>query len=181
MSSARQALAGTIVSGVFGLAWGQWAADGLPRTASLIVRIASTVIGITIAARAARLRRATTGSGQSMFGSTAYRVVVVGEIIAVIAGAVVLDVTEQAAYIAAWVAAVVAVHFAGFGILFDRFFFLLAAGLFLAAATATIVGLAGADKARIDAVTGLVAAVTLFAGGIARLIAVGSPERSATP
>jgi hypothetical protein len=171
------ALTGAMVAGGFGIAWTLWGASGLAGAAAVAVRVAGIAIGALILVGSdllqRRARRATpvggpTGPGDrsgSMFSSRGYRLCVVLEVIALFAGGALLGATGHSEYTIAWFAAVVGVHFVAFGRLFWTGFYLLGVALLAAGVAGTIVGLAGAGSDAISAVSGLIAAASLFAAG----------------
>jgi hypothetical protein len=171
------ALTGAMVAGGFGIAWTLWGASGLARGLAVTVRVGGIVIGAGILAGSVvlqrRARRATRvgrwagtgGRSGSMFSSRGYRLVVAVEVIALLAGAALLGATGHSEYTIAWFAAVVGVHFLAFGRLFLTGFYWLGAALLAAGVAGAIVGLAGAGSDAIRAVSGLIAAASLFAAG----------------
>ena len=98
-----------------------------------------------------------------MFSSRPYRLVVVGEVVAIVVGAIVLGRTGEHQYIPAWVAVVVGVHFLGFGRFFWAGFYVLGGALLAAGVIGSIVGLSSHSSGSVAATTGIIAAVTLFA------------------
>ena len=174
----REALIGVAIAGGFGIAWAFWAASGLSGDAAAVVRIAGVVIGVVIVA-AALFRRTTTGpseaapsgGSESMFRSRGYRVWVAAELIALVVGNVLLGASDHSAYVAAWTALVVGVHFIGFGRLFAPVFYWVGVAFIAAAITGAAVGAAGGTKQAVEASTGLIAAVSLFAAGAWGLLA----------
>ncbi len=167
------ALVGAAVAGGFGLAWAFWGASGLSGAVSLVVRVAAIAIGVAIIARSTRLRRsgsragdAPAGSrGGSIFGPAASRRIVALELIALAAGAVVLRASGHPGHTIAWFAAVVGVHFIGFGHFFWRGFYVIGAILIAGAIAGAIVGLSGDGPRAVRAVAGLIAALTLLGAG----------------
>lgn len=158
----RQALSGVIIAAVLGIGWAQWGASGLPLGAATVIRAATAVLGVIILIRAFRLRRTAAGGSVSMFASRGYRIVVALEVVALVAGAVVLNRTGHGGYVPAWIAAVVGVHFVGFGWLFARFFYVVGGVIVLGALAAAVVGLAGGSRRGVEAVAGLVTAAALL-------------------
>ena len=140
--------------------------------------MAGVVIGVVIVAGALFRRGAATPSGsaassgsESMFGSRGYRVTVAAELIALVAGNVVLGATGHSAYVAAWTALVVGVHFMGFGRLFAPVFYFVGVAFIAAAIAGAAVGAAGGTRQAVEASTGLIAAASLFAAGAWGLLA----------
>lgn len=181
------ALTGAMVASGFGIAWTLWGASGLAGAPAVAVRVGGIATGALIligsvmlqrgARRATRLghRAAPGGRSGSMFSSRGYRLVVALEVIALVAGALLLGATGHSEYTIAWFAGVVGVHFVAFGRLFWTGFYWLGAALFAAGAAGAIVGLAGAGSDAIRAVSGLLAAASLFAaGGCAVLVSRAS-------
>jgi hypothetical protein len=174
----REALIGVAVAGGFGIGWAFWAASGLSGGAAAVVRIAGVVIGVIIVA-AALFRRtaarpsesASSSASEPMFRSRGYRVSVAAELIALVVGNVVLGATGHSAYVAAWTALVVGVHFLGFGRLFAPVFYWLGAAFIAAAIAGAAVGAAGGTRQAVEASTGLIAAGSLFVGGAWGLLA----------
>jgi hypothetical protein len=70
-----------------------------------------------------------------MFRSRGYLAWVVVEVIALVVGNVILGASGNSAYVAAWTALVVGVHFIGFGRLFAAMFYWLGAPFVAAAIT----------------------------------------------
>lgn len=158
-------LTGAMISGIFGIGWTQWGASGLPPDLSAVVRVVGIVIGAVIVARSIRLRRSGPAGFGSMVRSRAYRLVVVLEVVALLAGAAILSAAGESRYVAAWVAAAVGVHFLAFGRFFAVSFYWLGATLIVGGIAGAVVGLGGGGKAGIEATSGLVAAVSLLAAG----------------
>ncbi len=172
----RGALTGAIISGIFGIGWAEWGASGLSGNPSKAVRIVGIVFGVIIIARSARLRRSAPSRSESMFASRGYRLVVVGEVVAIAVGAAILSATGHSGYVCAWVAAVVGVHFLAFAHLFDPFFGWLGGALIIASVAGTAVGVAaGGGTDRVEATTGLIAAASLFAAAGWRLLSGARP------
>lgn len=170
-------LTGAMVAGGFGIAWTLWGASGVAGAPAVAVRVGGIVIGALIfvsgvllqrrARRGTRVGRrpAPGGRSGSMFSSRGYRLVVALEVIALVAGGLLLGTTGHSEYTIAWFAAVVGVHFLAFGRLFWAGFYWLGAALVAAGAAGAIVGLAGAGSDAVRAVSGLIAAASLFASG----------------
>lgn len=172
----RGALVGAMISGLFGLAWIEWGASGLPGVASTITRVAGIVVGLIIVAWSVWLRRSTGGHGEesrapspegggSLFSSPAYRIVVALEVIALFGGGALLHATGHSEFTSAWFATVVGVHFLAFGRLFWAGFYWLGIALIVAGIAGATVGVAGGGLAGIEAVAGLVSGASLFAAG----------------
>ena len=171
------ALTGAMVAGGFGIAWTLWGASGLAGGPAVAVRGGGIVIGAVVLVgsvllqRRARCatrvgRRAGTGGWSgSTFSTRGYRLVVALEVIALVLGGALLGATGHSEYTIAWFAGVVGVHFLAFGRLFWTGFFWLGAALLAAGAAGAIVGLAGGGSDAIRAVSGLIAAASLFAAG----------------
>ncbi len=170
----RGPLTGAIVSGIFGIAWAQWGASGLSGAVTISVRVVAIVIGVVIVARSARLLPSAPAESAPMFGSRAYRLVVVAEVAALVAGAIVLNSLGHSAYIVAWFAAVVGVHFIMFGRLFHAHFYLTGVAVLLAGVASAVVGLAGGGRNGTTAVCGLIAAASLLAAGGWRVLRAGA-------
>lgn len=167
----RGVLTGAVISGIFGIGWAEWGASGLSGNPSKAVRIVGIVIGAIIVARSAQRRRSAPSRSESMFAARGYRLVVVGEVVAIAVGAAILSATGHSGYVCAWVAAVVGVHFLAFGHLFDPFFGWLGAALIIAALAGTAIGVAaGGGTDGVEATTGLIAATSLFAAAGWRLL-----------
>ena len=177
----REALIGVAIAGGFGIGWAFWAASGLSGGAATAVRIAGVVIGVIIVA-AALFRRTTAGpnesapssGSESMFRSRGYRAWVAAELIALVVGNVVLGATGHGAYVAAWTAFVVGVHFIGFGRLFAPVFSWVGVAFIAAAIAGATVGAGGGTRQAVEASTGLIAAASLFAAGVWGLLAAGA-------
>jgi hypothetical protein len=171
------ALTGAIVAGAFGIAWTLWGASGLAGGPAVAVRGGGIVIGALILVGGVllqrRARRATPvgrrpssgGWSGSMFSARGYRLVVALEVIALVVGGALLGATGYSEYTIAWFAGVVGVHFLVFGRRFWNGFYWLGAALLAAGAAGAIVGLAGGGSGAIRAVSGLMAAASLFAAG----------------
>ncbi len=171
------ALTGTMVAGGFGIAWTLWGASGLDGGSAVAVRVGGIMIGAVILVGSVRLQRraphatpvgrraAQSDRSGSMFSSRKYRLTVALEVIALIAGGALLGASGHSEYTIAWFAAVVGVHFVAFGRLFWTGFHWLGAALLAAGVAGAIVGLAGAGPNAIRAVSGLIAAASLFAAG----------------
>jgi hypothetical protein len=178
----RGALVGAMISSVFGAAWTAWGASGFSGAVSGLIRLAGLVVGAIILLWCTRLWRGAPRGDQpaesgSMFSSRGYRLVVAAEIAALVAGNALLAASGQREYIIAWVATVVGIHFLAFGRLFWAGFYWLGAALIAAGIAGVAVGLAGGGASRIEAVSGLIAATSLFsAGGSTILTARGQPH-----
>jgi hypothetical protein len=166
------ALTGAMVAGGFGIAWALWGASGLTGEPAVAVRVIGFVIGVLILLGSALLQRrarradaAGRGGSGSLFASTGYRLVVAGEVIALVGGGVLLRTTGHSEYTVAWYACVVGVHFVVFGRLFWVGFYWLGTALVAAGFAGAVVGFAGGGSGAIRAVAGLIAAASLFAAG----------------
>jgi hypothetical protein len=177
----RGALAGAMISGIFGLAWALWAASGLTGATAVAVRVAGIVAGVTVIAASARLRRSPAGASsagsRSMLGSRPYLLIVGAEAAALIAGAAVLGVTHDSRYVPAWFAGVVGVHFLAFGHFFYTRFYLLGIALIAAGIAGAAVGIAGSGRHGIAATCGLIAAIALLAAGARTVLVARSYQR----
>jgi hypothetical protein len=173
----RGALVGAMISGMFGLAWTQWGAAGVSGSASGAIRVAGIAIGLVIFFLSARLRRSalrdsgsvssappTEGAG-SLFSSPAYRLVVALEVVALLGGALLLGAIGHREYIIAWFATVVGIHFLALARLFWVGFYGLGTALIAAGIAGAITGFAGGGLGGIEAVSGLIAAASLFVAG----------------
>ena len=100
-----------------------------------------------------------------MFSSQRYLLVVALEILAIGGGNALLGATGLSAYVAAWVATVVGLHFVAFGRLFWTGFYVIGAALIAAGAAGATVGLTGRGPDAISATSGLIAAASLFVAG----------------
>lgn len=109
-----------------------------------------------------------------MFRSRGYRAWVAAELIALVVGNVVLGATGHGAYVAAWTAFVVGVHFIGFGRLFAPVFSWVGVAFIAAAIAGATVGAGGGTRQAVEASTGLIAAASLFAAGVWGLLAAGA-------
>lgn len=165
----REALVGVMIAGGFGAGWAFWAASDLSGGTAAVIRIAGIGIGAATAAGALlRFGRAgSDGSGdaESMFRSRGYLVWVAVELIAIVAGNGILAATGQGGFVAAWTAAVVGVHFLGFGRMFTAMFYWLGAAFLSAAAVGAVAGAAIGTRQAVETSTGLIAAASLFAAG----------------
>lgn len=186
----RDALIGIVIAGGFGIGWSLWAASGLSGGEAAAVRIAGVIIGAAVIAGAlVRTRDAgparpapSTGAG-SMFGSRGYLAWVAAELIALVAGNAILGATGHGAYVAAWTAFIVGVHFIGFGQLFAAMFYWLGAAFLAAAVVGAAVGAATGTGQAVEASTGLIAAAILFTAGALGLLAprtLDEPPRRTT-
>jgi hypothetical protein len=163
----RGALIGAAISGGFGGLWAVWGASGLTGGEGLALTLAGVVLGLAVAGSAVVLaRRAPSGEGAgSMFASRSYRVIVVAEVVAIVVGNIVLGRTGLSAYVIAWTAFVVGVHFLAFGRAFDQVFTTIGALVVSGAVLGAIVGAVGGGDDRVLLVTGLVSAVVLLGAG----------------
>jgi hypothetical protein len=122
------------------------------------------VVGLLILVPTVRARRlAPAGRSSSVFSTRRYRLVLLGELAAIIAGTFVLARLGWSPFIPPWVAFVVGMHFLGFGRFFWGGFYLLGGALVGAGVVGTIVGLAGAGRDGVVVTTGVLAAASLFA------------------
>lgn len=133
---------------------------------AIVVGVIGIELGLLIILPTVRARRSAPAAdgSPSMFSSRPYRLLVVGEVIAIVVGAIVLGRTGEHQYIPAWVAVVV-VHFLGFGRFFWVGFYVLGGALVAAGVIGSIVGLSGHSSGSVAATTGIIGAVTLFAAG----------------
>jgi hypothetical protein len=162
----KGALVGAMISGGFGLAWTLWGASGLTGAASTAVRIAGIVIGVLVILWCAHLwRSAPAGGSGAMFSSGAYRLIVALEVLVLICGNLLLGVIGHREYVIAWVAAVVGVHFLGFGRYFWVGYYWLGAALIAAGIVGATAGLVGGSPRAIKVTAGLIAAGSLFVAG----------------
>ncbi|SKA95714.1 hypothetical protein SAMN06295879_2069 [Agreia bicolorata] len=171
-ASDRGALIGSIVSGVFGVAWSFWGSSGLPHFAALCAQLAATLLGLVlIIAAVKRLTRIAKVSDspsrrQTLFSSRAYVIIVVAEVLAIFGGNVVLTVTGQDQFRIVLVSAIVGVHFLVFGRLFWSGFYWLGAAMLATATAGTIVGLSTDYANLILVITGFGSAASLFVAAI---------------
>jgi hypothetical protein len=161
-----------MISSVFGLAWAEWGASGVPGATSGVIRVAGIVIGLGIlflSARqwrsASRLNVSASGRPPSLFSSPAYGLVVALEVVALFGGATLLRAAGHSEYVSAWFATVVGAHFLAFGRLFSARFYWLGTAVIAAGIAGAIVGFAGGGLAGIEAVSGLITAASLFVAG----------------
>jgi hypothetical protein len=169
------ALTGAMVAGGFGIVWTLWGASGLSGGPAAAVRVSGIVIGVLILVASVLLQRRARGATRvgrraapggrsgSMLSSRGYRLVVALEVIALVVGGLLLGATGHGEYTIAWFAGVVGVHFVAFGRLFWTGFYWLGAALLAGGVAGAIVGLAGAGSHAITAVSGLIAAASMFA------------------
>jgi hypothetical protein len=166
----KNALIGSIISAGFGIGWVEWGTLNLGGKASTAIRIVGVVIGVVLIVRSIRFRRkqratqrANPGPAEpSMFASRGYRLVVAAEVIALVAGYLLLGALGAGTYQIVWFALIVGVHFIGFGRLFAFRFYFVGAALIVAALAGLIAGIAGGGIALVQAVTGFAAGLTLF-------------------
>src|SRR5262245_39321868 len=163
----REALVGVVIAGGFGIGWALWAAAGLSGGAAAAVRIAGVVIGVLIVAGAAFRRRASAPSrgSEPMFRSRGQLMWVAAELVALVVGNAVLGATGHSGYVAAWTAFVVGVHFLGFGRLFAPVFTWVGVAFIAASIVGAAAGAADGTRQAVEASTGLIAAISLFAAG----------------
>ncbi|MBF4635749.1 hypothetical protein ITJ38_15150 [Agreia pratensis] len=168
--SDRGALIGSLVSGVFGVAWGFWASSGLPHFAALCTQLAATLIGliIVIAAvkRYAQTAKGAPAPGRTLFSSRAYVIIVVAEVVAIIGGNLVLTATAQIQFRIALISAIVGLHFLFFGRLFWSGFYWLGGAMLAVAIVGAIVGAIADDANLILVIVGLGSAASLFVASI---------------
>ena len=157
----------------FGIGWSLWGAGALSGRASSVVQILGLVLGALLITAAIRLLPRAAG-GTSMIATRAYWTLVVAEFLAIGVGAAILGRSDRSEYIAAWIAAVVGVHFLAFGRLFWPGFFAIGAILLVGAATAVGFGIAGAGREVVIPVAALVAAADLFGSAA---FAIGATRR----
>jgi hypothetical protein len=163
----RQALVGAAISGVFGGLWAVWGASGLDGAGRLALSVAGVVLGLAVAVPALVLaRRAVAFGGGSMFTTRAYRVTVALEVVALVVGNVLLGRAGLNAYVVAWTAFVVGVHFLVFGRAFDRVFTVIGALMIGAAVLGVVVGVAGGGDGAVMLVAGLLSALVLLGAGV---------------
>lgn len=176
---ARGALVGVVITAIFGILWTLWGASGLGDPIALVVRLVGVVIGAALVAGSIRaVRKLTGGPGPgSMLTDRRYRLIVVGEVVAIIIGGLLLSATGNAQYGCPWVAFVVGVHFLLFGRIFWPGFRVIGFAIVAAAVLGTVLGLVTADRGVIVATTALISAGTLFVAGGYTL--VGTPEARA--
>ena len=163
----RNTLTWSIIEGGFGIGWIEWGIANQSATAWIAARVLGAVIGLVIIARAIRLRRAPSANPgpaePSMFAALGYRLVVAAEVLALVAGSIVLLLANRAEFQIVWVAFVVGVHFVIFGRLFAARFYSLGLGLLVAALAGLLVGIGGAGTGPTQALTGLIAGACMFA------------------
>jgi len=106
-----------------------------------------------------------------MFSARGYRVVVALEVVALVAGGACLSAAGHTEYAIAWFAAVVGIHFLGFGRLFWPGFYVLGTAVLGAGVAGAGAGLAGAGSDAIRAVAGLGTAASMFAAGCWTVVA----------
>jgi len=169
-----------MIAGGFGIAWALWGASGLTGGPAAAVRAGAIVIGVLIVLGSALLQRLARGADRaargadprarsgSLFSSPAYRRVLALEVTALVGGRVLLGSTGNGEYTIAWFAGVVGIHFVVFGRLFWVGFYWLGGALLAAGLAGAVLGLAGGGSGTIRAVSGLIAAASLFAAGAGR-------------
>lgn len=164
----RDLLVGLVIGSGFGVLWVFLGSDGLAGSIALIVRIVAVGAFAVILVRVVMLLRTAAprggGSAPSMFGSRAYLVIVVIEVLALILGARLLDATGLGRYGITWTAIVVGLHFVGFGWFFQPLFYRLAAAQLTIGVAGVVVGLAGGSATAIAAVTGLTSGTLYLVG-----------------
>ena len=174
----RDALMSCSIGIVAGLFWILWAAMGLSAHsvgAATVIALSGLVVGLvmlSVAVRRLRLAgRRDVGSGTraSAFASRRYRFVVFAEIVVCAAGSVSLNVLGCTEYVAPFVAVVVGIHFLGLRFM-SRFSGVLSVALIVAGVLGVLVGVFGGDGGWVTAVTGVVAAASLFGGSIHGLV-----------
>ena len=179
------ALIGSIISAAFGIGWVQWGAEKLTGTGSIVIRVVGGVIGLVVIIRCIRLRLASRGESgpaqQSMFASRGYRLVVAAEVIALIAGGLLLTAVHETEYQICWISLVVGVHFLGFGKLFVARYYYIGGALILAALAGTIIGLAGGGVTLVQAVTGFMSALVLLVAPAVTLVQYQAQHAQAQP
>ncbi len=125
----RDSAIGTIVAALFGALWCVGAASGLlaySRPAALVVVVLGVLVAVLLVVLALRIRRRTAApttpqssppapGPPSMFATRRYRVTLLVEVVAIVAGGIVLGRLGLGEYAVIWVAAVVGVHFLFFG------------------------------------------------------------------
>ncbi len=162
----RPALIGALISGFFGALWALWGAGGFDGAARVAIQVAGVVLGLAVVVPALVLAlRARSDPSGSMFAGRSYRVIVAMEVVALVVGNVLLGRTGLGAYVIAWTAFVVGVHFLAFGRAFDRVFTVIGALMIAAAVLGTVLGVAGGGDGVVLAVTGLISAVVLLGAG----------------
>jgi hypothetical protein len=170
----RQALIGAAISGAFGGLWAVWAGSGLRGAGYGVLAVVGVVLGLAVAVPAVvlALRAPSGGPGGdgSMFTSRSYRVIVTLEVVALVVGNVLLGRAGLGAYVIAWTAFVVGVHFLAFGRAFDRVFTAIGALMIAGAVLGALVGVAGAGDDAVLLVAGLVSAVVLLGAGARTVI-----------
>jgi hypothetical protein len=164
----RPALVGAAIAGFFGGLWAVWGAGGLDGPARVALIVAGVVLGLGVAVAAlvlaARARPDVAGSG-SMFARRSYRLIVAAEVVAIVVGNVLLGRAGLGAYVIAWTAFVVGVHFLAFGRMFDRVFTVIGALMVAAAVIGAVVGATGGGDDAVLLITGLASAVVLLGAG----------------
>ncbi|MCD2197741.1 hypothetical protein LQ327_30660 [Actinomycetospora endophytica] len=173
-SPTRAALIGAAIAGGFGGLWAVWAASGLDGTAHGVLVALGIVLGLAVVVPAVVLaRRAPSGDrgDGSLFTSRAYRVIVAAEVVAIVVGNVLLGRFGLGAFVIAWTAFVVGVHFLAFGRAFAQVFTTIGVFMIAGAGLGLIVGLVGLGDARILLVTGIVSAVVLLGAGARTVLA----------
>ncbi len=182
-----------MIAAGFGIAWTLWGASGLTGGPAAAVRVGGILTGALILVLSALLQRqahrasrveapeAPCAESGSMFSSSGYRLVVALEVIALIAGGVLLGLGGRSEYTITWFASAVVVHFLILGRLFWAGFYWLGAALLAAGIAGAIVGFAGASSGAIRAVSGLIASVSLFAAGAWTILAGHPPPSQVNP
>ena len=181
----RGALIGSIVSGVFGVAWAFWGSSGLPHVAALCTQLGATLLGliIVIAAlkRQAGIPRGDASRNRTLFSSRAYIVIVVAEVLAIVGGNLILTATGLDQFRIALVSAVVGLHFVVFGRLFWSGFYWLGAAMLASAAVGTAVGAIADDANLILVIVGFGSAASLFVAATPALLRRVPADEGAQP
>ncbi|WP_052521459.1 hypothetical protein [Agreia bicolorata] len=172
--SDRGALIGSIISAIFGVAWGFWGSSGLPHFAALCTQLVATLIGLVIVIAAVKrqtqIPKGDPSRGRTLFSSRAYVTIVVSEVLAIVGGNIVLTATGQDQFRIALVSAIVGLHFLAFGRLFWSGFYWLGAAMLVAAAAGIAIGVITNDANLVLIITGLASAASLFVAAVPPLL-----------
>lgn len=169
-ASERDLAANALVLGAAGGAWFGWAQEG-PPAGWVVPLTVGGLVGIVVAMVAAVLawrRRHGDTVMSDPRGRRTYGRVVGGEVAAILIGVVLLRISGQYDYLAAWVLFVVGVHFVPLGRLF-RIRSLQAAGVIVAVVSLVAVLIGRSGAALPSAVAGAGGGIVMVAFGIVSL------------
>jgi hypothetical protein len=161
---------GSLVAGAFGLVYVLVNTGPLPSAAAVPLRIGAVIVfvAVLVSLRRPPPQPAAGTPAQRAVVGPGYWLVVAVEVVALVAGLRVINgVLDAPQAGVAWISLVVGLHFVPLGFLFrEPFFYWLAGAIAACGAIGLVLAVAGASKAPIAAISGVIPGALLLASGL---------------